>query len=285
MTAADLAITSNGLPWLWLVRQQQALAVMARFKTLLQTLKQARLVVEVGRQKGELSSVADLVDSFLDTPQMEACLERFRADPDGAALLEERYPPLQPDLERMQQLPSNSLGFQYAKLILGQGYDPDFFRPRPVESEAQWLTQRIATTHDIHHVVAGFCTRPEGEAGVLAITAMQIGFPAYVSLTNAAAISRFRLQPESFGEMSQAISHGISLGFGAKTLAAMRWEDGWASRLSNGAMSWGSVIRPTPWPMGWLSSPANASEIAPTAGLVRAPAAEMDAPPSFPTRA
>ena len=70
MTAADLAITSNGLRWLWLAQQQQALAVMARFKTLLQTLKQARLVVEVGRQKGELSSVADLVDSFLDTPQM-----------------------------------------------------------------------------------------------------------------------------------------------------------------------------------------------------------------------
>jgi hypothetical protein len=45
MTAADLAITSNGMPWLWLARQQQALVVMARFKTLLQTLKQARLVV------------------------------------------------------------------------------------------------------------------------------------------------------------------------------------------------------------------------------------------------
>ena len=250
MTAADLAITSNGLPWLWLVRQQQALAVMARFKTLLQTLKQARLVVEVGRQKGELSSVADLVDSFQETPQMEACLDRFRADPDGAALLEERYPPLQPDLERMQQLPSNSLGFQYAKLILGQGYDPDFFRPRPVESDAQWLTQRIATTHDIHHVVAGFCTRPEGEAGVLAITAMQIGFPAYVSLTNAAAISRFRLQPESFGEMSQAISHGISLGFSAKPLAAMRWEEGWEKPLDQWRQELGITHPANPCPYG-----------------------------------
>ena len=219
---------------------------MARFKTLLQTLKQARLVVEVGRQKGELSSVADLVDSFLETPQMDACLERFRADPDGSALLEERYPPLQPDIDTMQQLPSESLGFQYSRLILEQGYDPDFFRPRPVETEAQWLTQRIASTHDIHHVVAGFCTRPEGEAGVLAITAMQIGFPAYVSLTNAAAISRFRMQPGSFAEMSQAISHGISLGFGAKTLAAMRWENGWDKPLQQWRQELG------------ISQPANA---------------------------
>ena len=231
MTAPDLTIGTNTPSWLWLVRQNHALAVMARFKTLLQTLKQARLVAEVGRQKGELSSVADLVDSFLDTPQMEACLNRFRGQPEGAALLEQRYPPLQPDIERMQKLPSNSLGFQYSRLILEQGYDPDFFRPRPVDSEAQWLTQRIASTHDIHHVVAGFCTRPEGEAGVLAITASQIGFPAYVSLTNAAAISRFRLQPEDFAEMSQAISHGISLGLSAKPLAAMRWEEGWEKPL------------------------------------------------------
>ena len=250
MTAADLAINGDGPRWLWLRRNQQALAGMARFKNLLQTLRQARLVVEVGRQKGELSSVADLVDSFLDTPQMEACLKRFKADPDGAALLEERYPPLQPDLEAMQQLPSNSLGFHYAKLILDQGYDPDFFRPRPVESEAQWLTQRIATTHDIHHVVAGFCTRPEGEAGVLAITAMQIGFPAYVSLTNAAAISRFRLQPNAFGEMSQAISHGISLGFGAKTLAAMRWEEGWDKPLEQWRQVLGITAPANPRPYG-----------------------------------
>ena len=123
MTAADLAITRNSPLWLWLRRNQQALGGMARFKNLLQTLRQARLVVEVGRQKGELSSVADLVDSFLDTPQMEACLKRFKSDPDGAALLEERYPPLQPDLEAMQQLPGNSLGFHYAKLIVDQGYD------------------------------------------------------------------------------------------------------------------------------------------------------------------
>ena len=74
MTAADLAITRNSPLWLWLRRNKQAL----RWRALnLPNPRQARLVVEVGRHKGELSSVADLVDSFLDTPQMEACLKRF----------------------------------------------------------------------------------------------------------------------------------------------------------------------------------------------------------------
>jgi len=58
---------------------------MARFRELLQALDQLRRVVAVGRHQGALDQVADLVDSFLDTPQMEACVARFRALPGGAA--------------------------------------------------------------------------------------------------------------------------------------------------------------------------------------------------------
>jgi ubiquinone biosynthesis protein COQ4 len=47
-----------------------------------------------------------------------------------------------------------------------------------MDTEARWLTQRIATTHDLHHVVSGFGTSAAGENGVLAITATQIGFNA-----------------------------------------------------------------------------------------------------------
>jgi hypothetical protein len=54
----------------------------------------------VGRSQGDLAKIADLVDSFLDTPQMEACIARFRALPGGAEMMAEHYPPLQPDLER-----------------------------------------------------------------------------------------------------------------------------------------------------------------------------------------
>ena len=200
---------------------------MARFSELLQALNQLRLVIEVGRHQGGLNNVADLVDSFLDTPQMQACVERFRALPGGAEMMASRYPPLQPAIDELSQLPPHSLGYRYARLILDQGYDPEFFRPRPIQSDAHWLTQRIATTHDIHHVVGGFCTRPEGEAGVLAITACQIGFPAYVSLVNAATLGRFRLQPQQFAAISRAVNHGISIGFNAQPLVCARWEEGW----------------------------------------------------------
>ncbi|MFW6730149.1 MAG: Coq4 family protein [Synechococcus sp.] len=206
---------------------------MARFQELLQTLQQLRRVIEVGRHQGGLDQVADLVDSFLDTPQMEACVARFRALPGGARLMEERFPPLQPDIEALRQLPAGSLGHGYAQLILSLGYDPEFFRPRQILSDAHWLTQRIATTHDLHHVIGGFGTAPEGESGVLAITACQTGFPAYVALLHAAQLSRFRLEPQRYAMLSAAISHGTAIGFEAAPLAAVRWEEGWERSIED----------------------------------------------------
>ena len=115
----------------------------------------------------------------------------------------------------------------YAELIRRLNYDPEFFRPRPTTTEAQWLTQRVATTHDIHHVVSGFGTMAAGESGVLAITAAQIGFPAYVLLTTAGQLASFRFQIERFEAISRAVGHGHAIARQASCLAAARWEEGW----------------------------------------------------------
>lgn len=200
---------------------------MGRFAELVRSLNNLKLLAAIGRSGGDLRTVADLVDSFLDTPQMADCVRRFRALPGGAELMDQRYPPLQPDIATLSQLPQGSLGQRYAQLITSLGYDPEFFRPRPIDSEAQWLTQRIATTHDIHHVVSGFGTTPQGESGVLAITAAQIGFPAYVLLTSASQLASFRFQVERFEGISRAVAHGQGIARQAQCLALARWEEGW----------------------------------------------------------
>ena len=200
---------------------------MGRFAELVRSLNNLKLLAAIGRSGGDLRTVADLVDSFLDTPQMADCVRRYRALPGGAELMDQRYPPLQPDITTLSQLPQGSLGQRYAQLITSLGYDPEFFRPRPIDSEAQWLTQRIATTHDIHHVVSGFGTTPQGESGVLAITAAQIGFPAYVLLTSASQLASFRFQVDRFEGISRAIGHGQAIARQAQCLALARWEEGW----------------------------------------------------------
>ena len=94
---------------------------MGRFQEVLRALNNLKLLAAIGRSGGDLSSVADLVDSFLDSPQMADCVRRFRALPGGAELMEERYPPLQPDIEHLAQLPPETLGGRYSRRITSRG--------------------------------------------------------------------------------------------------------------------------------------------------------------------
>ena len=200
---------------------------MKRLHESFQVLKQLGKLIAVGKSSGNLEKIADHVDSFLDTPQMNACITRFRKLPGGSEMMDERYPPLQPDLESLAQYPAGSLGHEYAALIRRLNYDPEFFRPRLIDTEGRWLTQRIATTHDIHHLISGFSTEREGENGVLAITASQIGFPAYVCLNQAVQTGNFRFKLESYPAISKAINHGVTIGFTSQAFCTARWEEQW----------------------------------------------------------
>ena len=214
---------------------------MGRFSEVLRSLNNLKLLAAVGRSGGELGTIADLVDNFLGSPQMEDCIRRFRALPGGAELMDGRYPPLEPPIAQLQTLPAGTLGREYARLILQLGYDPECFRPRPIESDGQWLTQRIATTHDIHHVISGFGTERAGETGVLAITAAQIGFPAYVLLTSASQLANFRLKLEEFEGISRAAAHGSAIALQAQCLAIARWEEGWEKPIQQWRQELGLV--------------------------------------------
>lgn len=75
--------------------------------------------------------------------------------------------------------------------------------------------------------MSGFGTAPQGEVGVLAITAAQIGFPAYVLLTSASHLASFRFQLERFEGISRTIAHGHAISRQAQCLALARWEEGW----------------------------------------------------------
>ena len=159
-------------------------------------------------------------------------LASFKALPGGAEMMDQRFPAFQPNIETLELLQEGTLGRAYAGMIRRLNYDADFFRPRDTSTEALWLTQRIATTHDIHHVIAGLNTQAQGESAVLAITATQIGFPAYVLLNLLASFKAFRFQPTDHEAISRAIAHGQRVGLQAKPLVLQRWEEGWERPLS-----------------------------------------------------
>ena len=205
---------------------------MSRARELLRSVRNLSILRDLAKSQGGLDSVGDLVDNFIDSEAMEVCLQRFKALPGGAEMVEQRYPPFQPDIPALETLQEGTLGHAYAGMIRRLNYDADFFRPRDTSTEALWLTQRIASTHDLHHVIAGFNTEAAGESGVLAITATQIGFPAYVLLNILANFRAFRFQPKEQEVISQAIAFGSRIGLEASPLVLQRWEEGWDKPLS-----------------------------------------------------
>lgn len=204
---------------------------MSRARELLRSVKNLSVLLELAKTNGGLDSVGNLIDNFLDSEAMVVCLQRFKALPGGAEMVEQRYPPFQPDIKALEKLPEGTLGRAYAGMIRRLNYDADFFRPRDTSTEALWLTQRIASTHDLHHVIGGFNTETAGESGVLSITATQIGFPAYVLLNTLAGFRSFRFQPNEYEKISRGIAVGSRIGLEATPLVIQRWEEGWDKPL------------------------------------------------------
>jgi ubiquinone biosynthesis protein Coq4 len=207
--------------------------------------KRSRRTVEIllrlrqHRKSGNHKFVADLIDHLMEGQQMAACVRRFRQMPGAQSLMDRRIAPLIVDPQQFQHLPAGSLGRAYADLIQRLGLNPSFYRIRPVESEAEWLTQRIASTHDLHHLVTGFSTRRDGEHGVLAITSAQIGFPAFKVITRFGLMANLWMNPLVFARLHRAHAHGLRIAQGAHCLTAVEWESGWERPLSDWRQSLG----------------------------------------------
>jgi ubiquinone biosynthesis protein Coq4 len=82
------------------------------------------------------------------------------------------------DLARLRTLPAGTLGREYARFLDANGIEPlvisesvkERFRDNP-------YALRYATTHDLHHVLAGFDAGLAGEAGVVGFNVGQGSLP------------------------------------------------------------------------------------------------------------
>ena len=69
---------------------------MSRARELLRSVKNLSVLRELAKTNGGLESVGNLVDNFIDSEAMVVCLQRFKALPGGAEMVEQRYPPFSP---------------------------------------------------------------------------------------------------------------------------------------------------------------------------------------------
>ena len=65
----------------------------------------------------DVESVFDMEDSFRDTIWMKMCIEHLKKNPDCSRIIQEKYIGPEYNLDEMLRLPTDSLGYTYAKLM------------------------------------------------------------------------------------------------------------------------------------------------------------------------
>jgi ubiquinone biosynthesis protein COQ4 len=134
------------------------------------------------------------------------------------------------------------------------GYAAHFYGDRPsVAEETDYVTMRVRKTHDLHHIVTGFSMTGPGELGVIAITALQYGYPAFMTL-DLGAIALSMLRANGWSDRVRYVRSGWDMAERITPLMGVRWEDGldkpldvWRRELNvepvrEGPSSWYTVL-------------------------------------------
>src|SRR4030095_9321073 len=238
------------------------------------------LTVEVALGQGkDTATVGRLEDHFRDRPAMKACASHRQAAPAMRRCFDDRYMGPELDLDEVVKYPRGSLGYTYAKVMQHLGYKPHFYADRPsITEDTDYATMRVRKTHDFHHIVTGFSMIGPGELGVIAITALQYGYPAFMTL-DLGAIALSMMRVEGWGQHAGWVRIGWDMADRIKPLMGVRWEDGldkpvdvWVKGGQSERRRWGGggKTRSTSrWTSGSRSSTSSPSDTGRTAGTRR----------------
>ena len=137
------------------------------------------------------------------------------------------------DLPALRALPAGTLGREYARFLDANGIEPlvisdsvrERFRDNP-------YALRYTTTHDLHHVLAGFDTGLAGEAGVVAFNIGQGSAPGTWRLLWVPCLLWSLLSPTQARKIWHNLRVGQTLGRRAKLVIAQPLESWFAEPLS-----------------------------------------------------
>ena len=184
-------------------------------------------VVGMLRDPHHTESVFDIEDGLRHIEATDLMARKVLADPAVRALIESRWLAGPTDVDALQALPTGSLGRGYAEHITRHGFDADYFRKQPVDSDAAYVQMRMRQTHDIWHVVTGFGVGALGELGLKAFELAQTGRPMAAVLCTGGVVRYLLKDPEQLESMLDYLAYGYHLGTRARPLLAERWEEAW----------------------------------------------------------
>jgi ubiquinone biosynthesis protein Coq4 len=202
------------------------------FKSFLAGLAILKSSLKMVFGNNSLETVGELTWGLLETPAYDLAAQHLKRDPACAELIRERYIPGAHDLNALLALPSDSLGYIYAKAMTEKGFDPNLHAGMTAGSDGEYIELRLSQTHDIWHIITGFDVSLSDEIGLQAFHLAQFPYPLGTMLVANTLISATLTAPETLPELLEAIAVGFRMGKIAKPLFGGKWEEGWEKPLS-----------------------------------------------------
>jgi ubiquinone biosynthesis protein COQ4 len=152
--------------------------------------------------------------------------KRMLADPTGRRILRERprITSKTMPLEKLRQLPENSVGRTYAAWLDREGVTPDTRdQVRYIDDEEEaYVMQRYRECHDFYHALTGLPVFVEGEIGLKAFEFANTGLP----MTGLSLAAIIRLKPAERKRMFETyLPWAFSNGFNSKDVINVYWEE------------------------------------------------------------
>jgi ubiquinone biosynthesis protein Coq4 len=162
-------------------------------------------------------------------------LDSIAAPPEGIASRLEAVRGYAPphDLRALRELSAGTLGREYARFLDANGIEPLVISDAVKERfRANPFALRYATTHDLHHVLAGFDTGLAGEAGVIGFNVGQGSAPGGPALLWGPRLLWSLLSPTQARRIWHNLRVGRELGSRAQLVIAQPLEDWFAEPLA-----------------------------------------------------
>lgn len=139
-------------------------------------------------------------------------------------------------LEQLSQMPKGSLGYEYFNYLKKNNLDPNFYKYENYKAPTglpEYIKIRLRQTHDLWHLITGFDTSEEGEAGLIAFYYAQLksNLSGYILCLSFVHFARKRR--EELPLLLDEITRGWALGKKAHALIAVKWEEHWEQPLKD----------------------------------------------------
>lgn len=171
--------------------------------------------------------IANTLLSSDDQTRLQPILDHVMSNPEFVRLYNQKYLAPKINLDALLKLSEESLGHQFAKHMIANRLDPEFFPTIDVKDPIRYTVMRGRQTHDIFHVLLGYDTSVQDELALQAFVMAQIRSPLSAILLAGGLLHMSILHPQQLLQTADAITRGYERGKKAKFLLSIPWEDRW----------------------------------------------------------